>query len=88
MLKISITGRNLVVTPAIREFTEDRLGRLERALEGIAEAHVILAKEKYRHIAEVVVAAGPGPPRVHRRTCRRTKPTEYGGTDGGSSVWS
>ena len=54
-MKLSITGRNLVVTPAIREFTEERLERIERALEGVSEAHVILVKEKYRHIAEVVV---------------------------------
>ncbi len=55
MMKLSITGRQLVVTPAIREFTEERLERLDRALEGISEAHVVLVKEKYRHIAEVVV---------------------------------
>ena len=54
-MKVTFTGRNLVVTPAIREFTQERLERLERVLEGINEAHVILVTEKYRHIAEVVV---------------------------------
>lgn len=54
-MKLSITGRHLIVTPAIREFTEERLERIERATEGITEAHVVLVKEKYRHIAEVVV---------------------------------
>jgi putative sigma-54 modulation protein len=54
-MKVSFTGRNLVVTPAIRDFSRERLERLERALDGIVEAHVILMKEKYRHVAEVVV---------------------------------
>jgi putative sigma-54 modulation protein len=54
-MKVAFTGRNLVVTPAMQEFTTERLEKLDRWLDGISEAHVILAKEKYRHIAEVVV---------------------------------
>jgi putative sigma-54 modulation protein len=54
-MKVTFTGRNLVVTPAIKQFTQERLERVERVLEGIKEAHVILVTEKYRHIAEVVV---------------------------------
>lgn len=54
-MKVAFTGRNLIVTPAIREFTRERLEKLERWLDDLSEAHVILAKEKYRHIAEVIV---------------------------------
>ena len=54
-MKVAFTGRNLVVTPALREFALERLEKLERVLDGITEAHVILVREKYRHIAEVVV---------------------------------
>ena len=54
-MKVAFTGRNLVVTPAMRELATDRLEKLEHWLDGLSEAHVILAKEKYRHIAEVVV---------------------------------
>ncbi len=54
-MKVAFTGRNLVVTPAMQEFATERLEKLEHWLEGLSEAHVILAKEKYRHIAEVVV---------------------------------
>jgi len=54
-MKVSFTGRNLVVTPAIKKFAQERLERLERVLEGIKEAHVVLVTEKYRHIAEIVV---------------------------------
>ena len=54
-MKVAYTGRNLVVTPSMQEFTRERLEKLDRLVDGISEAHVILAKEKYRHIAEVVV---------------------------------
>jgi putative sigma-54 modulation protein len=54
-MKVAFTGRNLVVTPAMQEFARERLEKLDHWLEGLSEAHVILAKEKYRHIAEVVV---------------------------------
>ena len=45
-MKVAFTGRNLVVTPAIQEFTRERLEKLDRWLDGISEAHVILAKEE------------------------------------------
>lgn len=54
-MKVAFTGRNLVVTPAMQEFATERLEKLDHWLDGLFEAHVILAKEKYRHIAEVVV---------------------------------
>jgi len=54
-MKVAFTGRNLVVTPAMQEFATERLEKLDHWLDGPSEAQVILAKEKYRHIAEVVV---------------------------------
>ncbi len=54
-MKVAFTGRNLVITPGLEKFTRERLAKLDRWLDGISEAHVILAQEKYRHIAEVVI---------------------------------
>jgi len=50
-----MTGRQIEVTDALRQAAEDRLSRLEKYLDGDGEAHVILAVEKRRHRAEVVV---------------------------------
>ena len=50
-----MTGRQIVVTEALKKAAEDRLARLEKYLDGDGEAHVILAVEKRRHRAEVVV---------------------------------
>jgi putative sigma-54 modulation protein len=56
-MKIEITGRHVDITPALREFTEEKLGKLERVLDGPAEAHVVLGISKHRHTAEVKVTA-------------------------------
>jgi putative sigma-54 modulation protein len=54
-MKIDITGRHIDVTPALREFTEERLRKLERLLVGPLEVHVVLGIAKHRHTAEIQV---------------------------------
>ncbi len=54
-MNIDFTGRHIEITPALREFTEDKLRKLEKLLDGPLEAHVVLAIEKHRHIAEIQV---------------------------------
>ncbi|PYQ14492.1 MAG: ribosome-associated translation inhibitor RaiA [Acidobacteria bacterium] len=54
-MKIHFTGRQIEITPSLRKAAEERLGKLEKFLEPVREAHVILVVEKRRHRAEVVV---------------------------------
>lgn len=54
-MTIDITGRQIEVTPALRDFTEDKLKKLERLLDGPFHVHVILNVEKHRHHAEIQV---------------------------------
>ncbi|MFN7973238.1 MAG: ribosome-associated translation inhibitor RaiA [Acidobacteriota bacterium] len=54
-LKVDYTGRNIEITDALREFTEERLRKVAKYIDDIIEIHVILSIEKYRHIAEVLV---------------------------------
>ncbi len=54
-MNIHITGRQIEVTEALKQAAGDRLSRLEKYLDGDAEAHVILAVEKRRHRAEIVI---------------------------------
>jgi putative sigma-54 modulation protein len=56
-MKIDITGRHIEVTPALREFTEEKLAKLERLLVGPIEAHVVLGISKHRHTAEVKITS-------------------------------
>jgi putative sigma-54 modulation protein len=54
-MKIDITGRQIEITPAIREFTVEKLRKLEKLLDGPLDVHVVLAVEKHRHLAEIQV---------------------------------
>ncbi len=56
-MQLNITGRNIAVTPALRRYAETKLARLDRFVNGLGTAHVVLRVEKHRQVAEVTVTA-------------------------------
>lgn len=57
-MRVDITGRQVAITPGLRQLIDKRLAKLDRVLNDRAvSTTVILSKEKYRHIAELVVHA-------------------------------
>src|SRR5215210_4616239 len=52
---VKVTGRHLVITPAISDYVTRKIESLHLDYPKIIEAHVILEVEKYRHSAEVVL---------------------------------
>ena len=54
-MRIEYTGRHLEVPQAVRNLAERKLGKLERILHGITNAHVMLRADRRRQVAEVVV---------------------------------
>lgn len=54
-MDIQITGRNLTVHEGLKEYVAGRLDPVLADYPRIESCHVILAHEKYRHTAEVVV---------------------------------
>lgn len=56
-MHLTITGRNMEVTPALRQYAEEKIAKMEKYLHKITSAHVIMSVEKYRHIAEVTITA-------------------------------
>ncbi len=56
-MQISITGRHMDISPAIREHAHERLERTLAEFPRILDVHLILDIEKYRHMAEVVIHA-------------------------------
>jgi putative sigma-54 modulation protein len=54
-MQIHITGRHVAITPALRKYAEEKLKKVEKLLGGPIEAHVVLAVEKRRHLAEIQV---------------------------------
>lgn len=59
MATFNIRGKNTEVTPAMREYVEKRVGKINRYFGNIDEIFVLLAVEKDRHIVEVT-AEVPG----------------------------
>jgi putative sigma-54 modulation protein len=54
-LKIEFTGRQTAVPPEIRRLAERKLQKLTRVLPGITRAHVTVAADRHRQIAEVSI---------------------------------
>jgi putative sigma-54 modulation protein len=57
-MNIIISGRHLEITPALKNYAEEKVKKFERYLSDISEATVTLSIEKkYRHKAEVLMKA-------------------------------
>jgi putative sigma-54 modulation protein len=56
-MQITITGKNMEITPAIKQYAQEKLVKMHKYLESISDAHVILSLQKYLHIAEITLHA-------------------------------
>lgn len=54
-MNVIVNGRHLEITPALRSYAEDKIGKFEKFVSNITEANVTLSVEKYRHKAEVLL---------------------------------
>lgn len=54
-MKIIVNGRHLEITPALKSYSEEKIGKFEKYISSISEAIVTLSVEKYRHKAEVLL---------------------------------
>lgn len=52
-MNITITGRHMEMTDALKAYIENALRKIEAHFEKVIDANVILDLEKHRHIAEV-----------------------------------
>ncbi len=55
-MRLDFTGRQTDVTPPLRLYTQRSLRKLSRLLGDRLSAHVVLAAEKHRRVAEVTVS--------------------------------
>ncbi len=56
-MNISLTGRHVEITDALKEHVEEKLRRAFADFPRIESVRVVLNVEKYRHIAEILVKA-------------------------------
>lgn len=54
-MKFTMTGKKFEISDSLRQYSEKKLGKLERYFHSDAEAHVTFSKERGRHLAEVTV---------------------------------
>ncbi len=54
-MEVKVTGRHIEVTPALREYAEEKLLKLGKHIKRPAKASFILSVEKNRHLAELIV---------------------------------
>jgi putative sigma-54 modulation protein len=54
-MQLDVTGHHVDVTPALKNYVETKLGRMERHFDHVTDVHCILTVEKLRHKAEATV---------------------------------
>jgi putative sigma-54 modulation protein len=56
-MQIQVTFRHVEPSEAVKEYAREKVGKLEKYLEGPVDANITLAVEKHRHDADVTVTA-------------------------------
>lgn len=56
-MQIKVTGQQIEVTQALRDYVNEKIGRVSRHFEKTIEAHVVLGVEKLQHHAEATIKA-------------------------------
>jgi len=59
-MQLTLTGHHIDISPALREFVENKLARLERHFDGVTDIHCVLTVEKLLHKAEATARLAGG----------------------------
>ena len=54
-MQVSVTGRHVEVTAAMKQHVEDKIGKIKRHFDHVTDIHVILTVEKLEQKAEATV---------------------------------
>ena len=57
-MAVTVRAKNFIVTPALKDHVEKRIGKIGRYFDNLDEIIAILSVEKGRHIVEVTVPVG------------------------------
>lgn len=56
-MQIQVTFRHVEASEAVKEYARDKVGKLQKYLDGPVEANITLTVEKHRHDADVTIHA-------------------------------
>ena len=59
-MQLNVTGHHVDVTPALREYIDTKLARLERHFDHVTDIQCVLTVEKLSHKAEATVHLSGG----------------------------
>ena len=59
-MQISVTGHHIDITPALREYVEGKIAKLERHFDSVTDIHCVMIVEKLVHKAEANVLLSGG----------------------------
>ena len=54
-MQVNLTGHHVEITPALKEYLNNKMERIERHSEHVTDIHCILTVEKLQHKAEAKV---------------------------------
>ena len=54
-MNLNLSGHHLDITPALRSYVQEKLGRVTRHFDHVIDAHVVLSVDKLRQKAEVTL---------------------------------
>ena len=54
-MNIQLTGRHIEITPAIREYTTGKFGKIKRHFDQVIDMNIILSVEKLKQKAEATI---------------------------------
>lgn len=54
-MQLNITGHHVEITPALRAYVTEKLGKLERHFDHVTNVHVVLSVEKLRQKVEATL---------------------------------
>ena len=60
MATFTVRGRNMEVTPALKDYVEKRVGKIAKYFDKVGEITVLLTVSKGRHTVEVTVPIDNG----------------------------
>ena len=55
MATFTVRGKNIEITPSLREYVEKRVGKVTKYFDSVGDIKVLLTVSKGRHIVEVTV---------------------------------
>jgi len=59
-MQIHFTGRHVEITDSLKQYAEERLGKMSNYIDDIIDIHTTLSIEKHRHQADILLKSKSG----------------------------